>query len=100
MVNRGAKTDAECRGSGRYAKRDLLTLHLVSHWLLSPVKPYGMREMYQIRERIQLLAHHRRLLSPSSDLAVHEVEEESERHKPQGCPEVCEIVGIAKAIAH
>jgi len=38
---------------------------------------------YQISERIKLLAHQRSLLPPPRDLAIHKVEEETERDEAE-----------------
>jgi hypothetical protein len=54
---------------------------------------------YQISERIELLAHERALLSPTSDLAIHKVEEQTKGHEGQSGPEVAEIIGVAHAVA-
>lgn len=55
---------------------------------------------YQVSQRIQFLPHQRRLLSPSCDLAVEEIKEKAQWHEPQCQPQVCQIFGVRKAIAH
>lgn len=50
------------------------------------------RGTYQIRERIELLAHQTRLLAPPRYLAVHEVEEQAERDEEEGQVQV-HVVG-------
>src|SRR5690349_14813777 len=49
---------------------------------------------YQIRERVQLLSHETGLLPPPCDLAVHEVEEQSEWDEAECEVEVRVVVGV------
>lgn len=59
-----------------------------------------MKDSYQIRKRVKLLSHQRGLLAPPSNLAVHEVEEKTEWHEPEGGPNSTVIGGVAETVAH
>src|SRR5690349_14035337 len=47
---------------------------------------------YQICERVEFLAHERRLLPPTGYLAVEKVKKEAEGHEAKGQPEVGIVV--------
>lgn len=58
------------------------------------------RRAYEISQGIEFLAHQAALLPPARDLAVHEVEEEAERHEGESEPHGAMGLGGAKAIPH
>lgn len=53
---------------------------------------------YQIRQRVQLLAHHTALLPPTRYLAIHEIEEQAEGEEGKRVVEVSLVGGVAKAV--
>lgn len=59
---------------------------------------YPRVETYQVRQTIQLLAHHAALLPPARDLAVHEVEEEAEGQERQGGVDISARVVVLEAV--
>jgi len=46
------------------------------------------------------LAHQRALVSPSGNLAIHKIKEESKRHEAHGEPETRELITLAQTVAH
>lgn len=56
------------------------------------------RSTYQIRERIQFLAHQRAFLAPARNLAVHKVKEQAQGNKNHGEVQLGEIGGRAEAV--
>lgn len=60
----------------------------------------AFRALYQIRKRVKLLSHQRRLLAPPSNLAVHEVEEQTEWHESEGSPNSTVIGRVTETVAH
>ena len=54
---------------------------------------------HQVCEAVQLLAHQAALAAPPRHLAVHEVEEQPERHEGEGRPRVGERGRRAEAVA-
>lgn len=59
-----------------------------------------MESTDQISQRIQFLAHQAALLPPARDLAVHEVEEEPERHECESEPDGAVGGGWTEAVTH
>lgn len=57
------------------------------------------QDTYQVRKRVEFLAHQRRLLPPPGYLAVHEVEEQSKGHEREGGPQVTEFARVSEAVA-
>lgn len=49
---------------------------------------------YEVSQRIQLLAHERRLLPPPRDLAVHKVEEQAQRYEAERKVQVGVVVRV------
>ena len=56
------------------------------------------RRTNQVRETVQLLAHQAALAAPPRHLAVHEVEEQAERHERQRRPRVAERARRPEAV--
>lgn len=54
---------------------------------------------YQICERVELLSHETALLSPSRNLAVKSIEEETKGEEHQSQPQVTERVGVSQGVA-
>jgi hypothetical protein len=54
----------------------------------------GGVETYQVSKRIQFLAHERRLLPPSRNLAIHEVESETKGNEAEGQVQVGVVGGV------
>lgn len=56
--------------------------------------------LYQIRERVKLLSHQRGLFAPPSNLAVHEIEKQTEWHESESSPQSAIVGRVAETIAH
>ena len=59
----------------------------------------GDAEGDEVRQGIEFLAHEGGFFAPAGDFAVHEVEEEAQRHKSQRKPEIRGLAWIADAVA-
>lgn len=54
---------------------------------------------YQISQRIQFLTHQTALPSPPSNLTIHEIKEEAERHKRQRGPQIAIVCRLAETVS-